>query len=324
MAETQRKKLKFDSCLASFMEAFLAEKRACGCKYERESLTLLNLDRFLVAQRCSGLELTREAVEGWTSKRPYERLASQAFRVSVGREFAKYLRRHGLNAYLPPRSRSIPVDFIPRIFSSEEIRRLLIAVDQLLPDRNSPLRHLVFPELFRLYYACGLRREEPLRLTVADVDLTEGVLTIVGKHRKRLVPLCPSLRDRLVAYSAKLGKRTATDVFFPAPHGEAYDGVTIYHAFRCLLRAAGIPHGGRGQGPRLHDLRHTFAVHCLVRWYRQGADLDAQLPVLATYMGHRSGRGTQRYLRLTADLFPDVAARLEASFGRLIPEGGQP
>ena len=324
MAETQRAKLQFGGSLASFMEAFLAEKHACGCKYERESLTLLNLDRYLVAQGCSGPQLPREALDGWTAKRPYERPASQAFRLSVAREFAKYLLRQGLYAYVAARSRSIPVDFIPRIFSSEEIRRLLIAVDQLRPDRNSRLRHLVFPELFRLYYACGLRCGEPLRLTVADVDLTEGVLTIRGKLRKRLVPLCPSLRDRLLDYGAKLGKREAKEIFFPAPHGGAYQPPAIYGAFRQLLRAAGIPHGGRGQGPRLHDLRHTFAVHRLIRWYRQGADLDAQLPVLATYMGHRSGRGTQRYLRLTADLFPDVAARLEASFGRCIPEGGQP
>jgi integrase len=322
MPETPRRKLRFESCLAPFMDGFLNEKHACGCKYERESLTLLNLDRFLVARRCSGLELMRETFDGWTARKPHERPATQAFRISVGRQFAKYLLRQGLKAHVPVRCTPLRLDFVPRILSSEEIRRFLFAVDQLQPDRNSPLRHIVFPEVFRLYYACGLRSAEPLRLTVRDVDLAEGVLTIAGKHRERLVPVCPSLRDRLILYSKKLGKRKDKEAFFPAPHGGYYGRNATYSVFRSLLRSAGIPHGGRGRGPRLHDLRHTFAVHTLVRWYRQGVDLDAGLPVLATYMGHKSGSGTQRYLRLTADLFPDVAARLDASFGHCIPDGG--
>jgi integrase/recombinase XerD len=322
VAEIEREKRGFESSVASFMEGFLREKRACGCRYESESWALYNLDRFLVTEAHCGVELTREALEGWTSARSYERPANRKFRLCVARQFAKYLLRQGIKAYVPPpRGRSIPQDFVPRLFSPGEIRKLLIAVDQMGPDRNSPIRHLVYHEIFRLYYACGLRAGEPLRLVVGDVDLGQGVLTITGKHRKRLVPLCPALRDRLIAYSRYFGERKAREHFFPAPHGGAYNRNSIYCAFRKLLRAAGIPHGGRGQGPRVHDLRHTFAVHCLVRWYRQGADLDAQLPILATYMGHRSGSGTQRYLRLTADLFPDVAARLDASFGRLIPEG---
>ncbi len=81
----------------------------------------------------------------------------------------------------------------------------------------------------------------------------------------------------------------------------------------------GIPHAGRGKGPRLHGLRHAFAVHTLLRWYREGADLDAKLPVLATYLGHQSLAGTQRYLHLTAELFPEIAVRLNAEFGDVIP-----
>ena len=81
---------------------------------------------------------------------------------------------------------------------------------------------------------------------------------------------------------------------------------------------------GRGCGPRLHELRHTFAVHRLARWYREGADLNALLPVLATYLGHRSITDTQLYLRLTADLFPDVIVRSEAAFGHIIPRRTAP
>jgi integrase/recombinase XerD len=85
-----------------------------------------------------------------------------------------------------------------------------------------------------------------------------------------------------------------------------------------------MPHGGRGQGPRLHDLRHTFAVHRLAQRYREGADLQAKLPVLATYMGHRILRGTQRYLQLTAKIFPELSRRLDAAYGDCIPRRTQP
>lgn len=90
-----------------------------------------------------------------------------------------------------------------------------------------------------------------------------------------------------------------------------------------MLRIAKIPHGGRGRGPRIHDLRHTFAVRRLEAWYREGADLNAKLPVLSTYLGHESMSGTQRYLQLTAELYPDLAKRIEPSFGSFTPPGGQ-
>lgn len=94
---------------------------------------------------------------------------------------------------------------------------------------------------------------------------------------------------------------------------------TVYWLYRELLLRCGIPHAGRGKGPRVHDLRHTMAVHSLLRWYREGADLDAKLPVLATYLGHQSLAGTQRYLHLTAELFPQITVRANAAFGNVIP-----
>ena len=93
----------------------------------------------------------------------------------------------------------------------------------------------------------------------------------------------------------------------------------VYHLFRKLLLQCGIPHAGRSKGPRVHDVRHTFAVHSLLRWYRDGADLDAKLPLLATYLGHQSLAGTQRYLHLTAELFPEITVRSNAAFADVIP-----
>lgn len=315
---------RFTSILGPQMEKFIQAKRACGYRYERGSHLIAAMDRFLVMEGLAVEELGRATVERWTARKPHEKATSQAARIAYTREFAKFLVVHGGNAFVPPRRKmSVPKDFAPHIFTACEIRRILEAVDRLKPDRNSRLRHVVLPEVFRLLYACGIRLREALKLEVADVDLTRGILRIrKSKFRKdRFVPVAPSLLRRLRSYAARMGERREQAVFFPAPHGGVYTNMSLYRAFRNLLMDAKIPHGGRGRGPRLHDLRHTYAVHRLIGWYRQGADLQAKLPVLVDYMGHTTLRGTQHYLHLVAELYPEITTRLEAQFGDVIPEG---
>ena len=99
------------------------------------------------------------------------------------------------------------------------------------------------------------------------------------------------------------------------------DNSTVYRRFRQYLQCANIPH--TDAGPRVHDLRHNYAVKCLKKWVLAGEELTNLLPYLAAYMGHSDFRGTQYYLRLTADLYPDIINRLEAGFGHVIPGGGQ-
>ena len=185
----------------------------------------------------------------------------------------------------------------------------------------APVYLIAGPELLRVLYGCGLRLEEALRLRMRDVDLVQGVLHINDtKFRKdRLVPPARPLVVRLQKYAAALGPRSDEEYFFPSPRGGRLDGGGVYRNFRELLHRCGIGHGGRGEGPRLHDLRHTFAVHTLLRWYREGADLQARMPVLATYLGHASIDGTQDYLQMTAELHPEIVSRSDAAFSDVIP-----
>jgi len=132
--------------------------------------------------------------------------------------------------------------------------------------------------------------------------------------------------DRLRIYTEKiekiaLVKRTASAYFFLSPRQSAWHNSTIYHLYRKLLLQSEIPHGGRGKGPRVHDLRHTFAVHRLLKWYEEGADLNAKLPFLVAYLGHKDFTGTQKYLHLTAELFPNLTTRMNQQFGGVIPQG---
>jgi integrase/recombinase XerD len=318
----------FHSLLAPWLEKFIAEKQACGYKYATEGQELRRLDRFLREQGLVAAALPRALVECWIAKDPNESARTQRTRIGLVRRLATFLLRQGCPAYLPPAQLTTkePSPFVPHIFRHEEIRRLLEAADAIPVNPRSPWRHRVLTAIFHVLYGCGLRVGEAVALRVGEVDLRAGVLTIrQGKFRKdRLVPLTPSLCQRLRRYADSLGTRSADRLFFPAPHAGPYHRQTIYYAFRQLLWKCRIPHGGRGHGPRLHDLRHTFAVHRLAMWYREGADLGALLPVLATYLGHRSITETQLYLRLTADLFPDLSARSEAAFGHVIPRRTAP
>jgi integrase len=197
---------------------------------------------------------------------------------------------------------------------------LLHAVDQLKPTARSPLRHLIMPEVFRLLYGCGFRVEEVLHLRVADVDLPrnpDGAR--VSSARDRLLPPALPLVQRLQKYADSMGDRPADAYFFPSPSGSPWSLEAVYRLYRQLLLRCKIAHAGRGKGPRLHDLRHGFACHTLLRWCREGADLNAKLPLLSTYMGHRSLAGTQRYLHLIAELYPEITVRANAAFGDVIP-----
>jgi integrase len=212
------------------------------------------------------------------------------------------------------------------MLSDEELRKFFQAVDKLEPTARSPLRHLIMPEVFRLLYGCGFRVSEVLKLRVRDVDLNQGIITVrQGKFRKdRLVPPALSLVNRMRKYAAHFEKRAPDAIFFPGPSGGPYSLRTVYALFRKLLLQCGISHGGRGKGPRIHDARHQFACHALRRWYQNGEDLDAKLPLLATYLGHQNLSGTQRYLHLTAELFPEITARADAAFGDVIPRRIEP
>ncbi|KVE34897.1 integrase [Burkholderia sp. TSV86] len=314
---------QFRSPVGSLMEQFVQEKRACGYRYNEAARLLARFDRFLSDEALSECELPRSISRKWLSKQPHECRGTHYHRICAVRQFALFMCRLGYPADVPERSLLVRYDdgFSPRILTHAEISRLFDAADQLTPTARAPMRHLIMPEVFRLLYGCGLRLGEVLHLRVADVDLERGILTVRdSKFRKdRLVPPALPLVQRLRTYAQVMGDRPSDAYFFPSPSGGPYSLSAVYWVFRDLLLRCGIAHAGRGKGPRVHDLRHAYAVHALLRWCRQGADLNVKLPVLATYMGHQSLAGTQRYLHLIAELFPEITLRSNAAFGDVIP-----
>jgi integrase len=152
------------------------------------------------------------------------------------------------------------------------------------------------------------------------------VLRECKNGQDRLIPMSLSLREVCKDYVAYKQSQNlsieANDVFFTAPDGTPCRSFTVYELFRAILLRAGIPHGGRSKGPRLHDLRHTFCVNALVQMSESGQDLYHSMPILMTYMGHMSLEATNRYVRLTQEMYPNLIRQVDETYKYIFPEIG--
>jgi integrase len=316
----------FNSPLKEFIKGMILQKLSLGYKYDSSARALYRFDQFCLAYGCTKPVLSKELVDAWSKKRPNEAQATLQNRICVIRQLAMYMTRLGVRAYvLPKNTFEKGPRYIPYIFKNDELAAFFKQVDACRYCSWVPHRHLIMPLLFRMLYGCGLRVSEALNLRVQDVDLHTGVLRIMdGKFNKdRLVPLSKEILPRCHTYVKQVHLFSDGNAyFFPYPSGRALTRGNVYKNFRKFLWKARISHGGWGKGPRVHDFRHTFAVHCLRRWVMEGKDLTAYLPVLKTYLGHHSFSDTSQYLRLTAELYPNITAKVERLFGHIIPAMG--
>lgn len=218
---------------------------------------------------------------------------------------------------LPATVPKMPERFVPYIYSSDELQRLINPTDlQKIGLRK--LQPHTLRVILLLLYGAGLRIGEAVALTLGDVDLSAAVITIRNTkfHKTRLVPIGARLNLAMVQYAAQrkeAGHSQSTDApFFVLRRGAPLSIQIVQQAFIRLRKHAGV---GRADGaryqPRLHDMRHSFAVHRLTSWYKQGADVQKLLPHLATYLGHVSIAATQVYLTMTPELLHAASLRFE-------------
>ena len=312
---------------ATVVADYIEEKRATGYRFAKESQVLRRIVE-LQNRTDSGVPgLSQELANRWIEKTPWENETNRSSRISILRGLSLFMARVGYEAVAVPRWLAPLADYAytPHIFPEQQLGDVLRMVDRLCEKGISSHSDLVFPLVFRILIGCGTRITETLRIEKKDVDPEGGTLLLLNTKngKERIVPMAGSLaqRCRLFARDSQLIRGFGSSRwFFPNAQGAPYDAGTLYAFFRKALRLAGISHGGRGRGPRLHDLRHTFAVRVLNGWVREGRDLTTALPHLAIYMGHEGLKASQHYLRLTATMFPHLVSTVEKQFGWVIPE----
>jgi len=302
--------------LSTLITQYVDLKQSMGSRFHTESVIL---KAFLKA--VGDIDVAQVDVEGVLNyisgtgpvtrfwHRKHEALRG-FYRFAIGRG---HVTQSPLPETLPRSSRR----FTPYIYSSEELHRLLKTAGQFGTSRTK-LQAPTICTLLLLLYGAGLRVSEALSLKLQDVDLTESLLTIHESkfYKTRLVPIGSLLTDILIAYTkerCRSGHRSdTTDAFFVTRTREAIKLLTVERTFSHIRKVADVyRNDGARYQPRLHDLRHTFAVHRLVAWYRQGADVQRLLPLLSTYLGHIHIAATQQYLTMTSDLLREASIRFE-------------
>ncbi len=309
-----------ETTLPGLVADLVAVRHAGGYRFKVPERVLRQFVEHCEREGYSGGSITKEAIDGFLYGR---HLRSSTVRRNelVLRQLAAHAQDHGWGAYVPAAATRVRVRHqVPYVFTDDEVRCLFTAVDSQ-PMSSFTNKALVDPALFRVLYGAGLRVSEALNLTLPDVDTGAGTLKIRDSKNgeSRTVPVTGRLAATLAAYiaAAHPAPEPGDHVFYSRTADRPINQATVYMRFRGYLADAGIPHFIGGPHP--HSLRHGFAVTNLRRWATQGADLAVVLPYLACYMGHADLRGTQYYLRLTADAYPDVIAKAQIRFGYTIP-----
>jgi integrase len=321
----------FTGPLAAELAGFTVTLEA-GASANRTTLTQLRaLDRFVQEYSCWSGTIDEPLARAWlapcASRGPNTRRA----RYYLLRRVCRFLAKRRSDTFIPgeslrPRGRpSQP----PHIYSRAEVRVLLDGARSLRDWERwhpCPIRSHTMHAVILLLATAGLRISEALHLTLQDVDLDDGVLAIrQSKFRKsRLVPLSGATLAVLRQYRdvrVAVAPAGPAEAFFVSGRGTAYSTRSVQGLFRDIAVQAGL-RAPTGRGPRLHDLRATFAVTRLLQWYRDGGDVMARLPLLSTYLGHARVSDTEVYLRVTTALLQEANTRFHAFARDLLPTGG--
>jgi len=301
--------------LHTLVERYIALQQALGKPFIATGRRLRSFVR-VVGPGLKMQDLTREQVRNYlTPKGPLTR--NYHVKYSSLRGFFRYALCHGDldTILLPAVVARQPPRFAPHIYSHEELRRVLAAIDRPC-RRRTPIEPVTLRTIVLLQYGTGLRIGEVLTLDRSDVDLTQALLTVRTSKcfRSRLVPVAPTL-CRVLSDYAQRPSRTIVPrqrSFFTTCFGERVKSKAIQAYFRRICeRAAVRRRDGVRQQPRLHDLRHSFAVHRLTAWYRQGRDVQTLLSHLCVYLGHVNLAATQVYLSMTPELLSEASMRFE-------------
>ena len=310
----------FYSSFASEIYSYLDHRESSG--YNSNTVNLRKFDNFCVQQGLSEPVFTTETAVKWLERRENEATTTHYARINSIKQFLIFLSHKDYDVFVTNDIRFRPTQFKPHIYTDDEIRRYFHAVDTYESSwsRNKAIQ---YPVLFRLLYCCGTRINETLGIRKRDVDLEGGIIKLMETKNdcERYVVLRDDLGDLMKQFAEKsfylLGDR---DYIFTNSKGERMTGERVYRAHRFFLRKAEIPYLGGGYGPRVHDWRHTMAVRSFKQMIDTGMDLYVALPILSTYLGHKTIFATEQYIRLTMEIYPYIEEKCRAKMEKVFGE----
>ena len=305
------------SALASQLRSFFLYKQSQGYRYMRGEWCIPNIDK-LLAERDESV-ITPETARAWMADAARRGPHAVPHRATFLRQLCLYLHMFDPRTYIPPHGiiPKRPAVRPANIFTMEELSALFEEARNV--ETEVPGGFYIW---MLLLYTCGLRPAEGRRLELSDVNIEDGVLRIrQTKFKKsRYVPMSSATCGEVKEYylrrvSAPASQNGDRFILFAPYKGDSH---SCAKKFALMIRTTGIrPHPGC-RHPRQHDMRHTFAVHSLLRWYRSDPDVQARLPVLATYMGHAEMTYTEKYLQATSALLDEANARFRARCAKLV------
>lgn len=319
----------FKSVLAPYMASLLEFKKIRNQRTERYLYTLKSFDNYCLTGGISDIaDLSVDFIQRWREKMIDNKEITIYAKYQIINQLLCHMRDLGVDCPRIRLPRSGSDSYVPYIFSLEQIIQIFKEADNLRLARNDVRWNMYYiPSAIRLLYCTGIRCGELTALRNVDVDLVNG--TMVLQHTKngqqRLIPLSESVVAIMQQFKTERVKLNIADSekddspFFINALGKAATVKNIYEWFQRILRRCGIPHKGRRYGPRVHDLRHTFAVHSLMRHIKNGKAVETAMPWLATYLGHKRPQATEHYVRLASDATPMVC-RMQSEIGNKIYE----
>jgi integrase len=306
----------YNSIYAPYFKSFIKMKQDLGVNILRTKWILLEFDKFFVSMGVRDLYITANLIDQWRKTRVNDVQRTIYTKYSVWSQFCKYMCNLGHECYIPRLPKAVSKgSFTPYIFSHKQMEDIFRTCDSLrLHDKHMSTILFVMPTVVRLMYGTGIRVSEALSLKNDDIDFDHHciILRKTKNGEQRLAPLSDTLQKVIEEYVANRNMMPLPKVnapkgyFFISPSGNFCRAGSVYCWFRKVLAACGIQHIGNHQGPFVHSLRHTFAVHSLMKMTKSGYDLYFTLPILSTYMGHKSIGATEQYVRLTEEMYPEL------------------
>jgi integrase/recombinase XerD len=312
----------FKSVFSEEIDQYLDYIVSSGYKEISYLYHLRQFDRFCNEHEICQPVFTSQHATEWIQRKENEACTTQYSRINGIKQFLIYLNCKGYNVFVTRDISHKQTDFQPHIYTEDEITRYFHAVDTYESTRNRK-NAIQFPILFRLLYCCGIRINETLGIRKQDVDLENGIIKLfeTKNNCEHYIALGSELGELMQKYSEKCFYLLDDEQYiFTTYNGGRLNGDVVYKYHRMFLQKAKIPYLGGGKGPRLHDWRHTFSVHSFKQMVDSGLDMYVALPILSTYLGHKTIYATEQYVRLTMSLYPYIEKQFKDKMDKVFSE----